>query len=95
MSTTTLRRDELPLAHRLTLPLLTADELAVHLALPSGRWVSEMARRREIPFIRVRKRKLYRVAAVVEALTRNEIQPLSETEIRAHLAAARGPRLPA
>ncbi|MBI1852638.1 MAG: hypothetical protein HYR85_20025 [Planctomycetes bacterium] len=82
-----LRREDLALVERLRLPLLTADELAVIVAAPSGRWVNEMARRREIPFVRVRKHNLFKLDAVVAALWKNHVATMSEAEIRAYINA--------
>ena len=88
----TPRRGDLPLVERLRLPLLVAKELAVHLALPDARSVHRMARRREIPFVQVGGRHLFRLDAVVEALWKIRVEPMSEAEIRARIAAIAQPR---
>ncbi|MBI1850295.1 MAG: hypothetical protein HYR85_08125 [Planctomycetes bacterium] len=87
-----LRREDLPLAERLQLPLLTADELAVHLALASGEGVNVLAQRREIPFVRVGKRNLFRLDDAIAALWKKHVATMSEAEIRAYINVISPPR---
>jgi len=62
-------------------PVLDADEVAVWLRLASGRQALDMARRRQLPCVRLGKRVLFLRDGILRALQNAEIRAISDEEL--------------
>ena len=61
-------RADLSVSDRVRLPLLTVNELAIHLGFATATTVHRFVKQHRLPFIRVGRRQLFRIDRVIGAL---------------------------